>query len=256
MPSQQEIADSQALIIQSFQELRPKLMATYGNISHIRKQDNSVVTDLDIEIETIIKNKIIANFPVFSFRGEETEPHVGQANATWYVDPIDSTASYIQGLPYCSNMAGLVVDGEIVASVVYHFASEEMFTAIKGKGTYKNGQPITVKNVELNESYIFADAYSYKELHELYKPSGTKFYAPLGATGYFMTRLAQGSIHGVCYAAANIKIHDVVPGALLVTEAGGNIVPFKGVFSPESTQFVAGTQNIATFTRSIYETKH
>lgn len=245
MPTEQEIAESHALIINIFREFRPDLMRAYGNIAHSTKGDNSPITKLDIKIETELKNRVLTQFPVFGFKGEETDEIVGPSNATWFIDPIDSTSSFIHGLPYCSSMAGLVVNGEIVASIIYHFAVDEIYTAFKGKGAYKNGERIFVNNTVLNDSYVFADAYSYINIYQYYAPSHVKFYAPIGATGYFLTRLAQGSIQGVCYIKAKIKQHDIIPGTLLVLEAGGEVISFTGQpFDYKCLQFMIGTKNI------------
>ena len=249
MPTQQEIIGSHTLIVDTFKEFRLELVQAYGNIDHSTKGDDSPVTRLDIKIEKALKDKLLAQFPVFGFKGEETEEVVSLHGATWYVDPIDGTSSFIHGLPYCSNMAGLVVDGEIVASVIYHFASDELYTALKGQGAYKNGKRISVKNTVLNDSYVFADAHSYANIYHFYAPSHVKFYAPMGATGYFLTRVAQGSIQGACYLKANIKQHDVIPGALLVLEAGGEVVSFTGQpFDYTCLRFMIGTKNICDIT--------
>lgn len=140
MPTQQEIIESHTLIVDVFKEFRAELMGSYGQIEHSAKGDESPVTLLDVKIETTLKDKLLARFPAFSFKGEETDEVIGTNGAMWLVDPIDSTSSFIHGLPYCSNMAGLVVNDEIVASVIYHFASDELFTALKGQGAYKNGR--------------------------------------------------------------------------------------------------------------------
>lgn len=250
MPTYPEITGSQQLIIDTFKEFRAELMLAYGTIGHSSKGDESPVTQLDVKIENVLKERLTAQFPIFGFKGEETDEVKGSYNATWYVDPIDSTSSFIHGLPYCSNMAGLVINGEIVASVIYHFASDELYTARKGEGAYKNGQQIFVKDTAANDSYVFTDAYSYKNIYQYYGSDNVKFFAPLGATGYFFTRLAQGSIQGVCYLRAKIKQHDVIPGMLLAQEAGAQGVSFTDEnFDYTSLRFMMGSKTIIDLTK-------
>lgn len=250
MPTQQEITESHALIIDVFKEFRAELMESYGKIEHSAKGDESPVTLLDVKIETTLKDRLLARFPTFGFKGEETEEVTGTNGAIWLVDPIDSTSSFIHGLPYCSNMAGLIVGGEIVASVIYHFASDELFTALKGQGAYKNGEKIFVRNTPLNDSYVFADAYSYKNAYPFYASDKVKFFAPLGATGYFFTRLAQGSVQGISYLRANIKQHDIVAGILLSSEAGAEAVSFTDEpFDYTCLRFMMGTKSVCDLTR-------
>lgn len=250
MPTQQEITESHALIIDVFKGFRAELLESYGKIEHSAKGDESPVTLLDVKIETILKDKLLARFPAFGFKGEETEEVVGTNGAMWLVDPIDSTSSFIHGLPYCSNMAGLVTNGEVVASVIYHFTSDELFTALKGQGAYRNGERIFVRDTPLNDSYIFADAYSYKNAYPFYALDNVKFFAPLGATGYFLTRLAQGSIQGVSYLRARIKSHDIAAGILLCQEAGAEVVSFTDKpFDYTCLRFMMGTKSVCDLTK-------
>jgi myo-inositol-1(or 4)-monophosphatase len=250
MLTQQEITESHALIIDVFKSFRAELMESYGRIKHSTKSDESPVTLLDVKIETTLKEKLLTHFPTFGFKGEETDEVVSTNGAVWLIDPIDSTSSFIHGLPYCSNMAGLIVNGEIIASVIYHFASDELFAALKGQGAYKNGERIFVRDTSLSDSYIFADAYSYKNIYQFYAPDGVKFFAPLGATGYFFTRLAQGNIQGVSYLRANIKQHDIAAGILLSLEAGAEAVSFTdGPFDHTCLRFMLGTKSICGLTK-------
>ena len=248
-PNSQDIINSKKMIIETFFSFRKELLSNYGQVDYITKKDNSPVTSLDVKIENTLKNKLSKHFADFGFKGEETLEKKSNNGATWYVDPIDGTSSFIHGLPFCSNMASLVINNKIVASVIYHFVNDELFTALKGDGAYKDGKRISVRENALSNSYIFADSFSYINAYSFYSKEKVKFYAPMGATGYFMSRLAQGSIQGVCYLRAKIKPHDVAPGILLVNEAGGNIIQLKD----ESTElnldrFIACTDNIRDIT--------
>lgn len=254
MPTEQEIIDSHTLIVETFKSFRPELMQAYGKIEHLSKHDTSPVTELDITIETVVKEKLLAAFPQFGIQGEETEKVESQNGATWYIDPIDGTSSFIHGLPYCSNMAGLVVDGEITASIIYHFAADELFTAFRGKGAFKNGEAISVKNTPLNDSFVFGTSFVYKNIYPFYSPHQVKFYAPVGAAGYFLTRVAQGSTQGACFYHSRLKQHDVIPGALLIQEAGGEMISLSGEeFDHNCLSFMAGTPNICELTRQYLD---
>jgi len=245
--SPSEITNSLKLIIDTFKELRPELMKHYGNVEHISKSDDSPVTELDIVVESIVKKRLAKHYPHIGFHGEETEDTPSTSNATWIVDPIDGTSSFIHGLPYCTNMAGLVVDGETIAAVIYQFPTGDLYTAVKGEGAYKNGQKITVKNTALNNSLVFSGSFAYKNVYPLLQSYKIGMYAPLGASGYEFTRLAEGSIQGVTKLRCGSQIHDDVPGVLLAREAGAEIVSFAGEnYTYETLSFVIGTPNFMT----------
>lgn len=248
------IQKSQQLVIDVFKGFRDELMAAYGAIEHNSKGDGSPVTALDIKVELAIKERLQTEFPEIGFHGEETDDVVGSEDATWIVDPIDGTSSFVHGLPYCTNMAGLVVGGETVASVIYQFPTDELFTAIKGEGAYCNGERIFVKNTQLNNSIVFAGSFAYRNMYDIFGPHKIGMYAPLGASGYEFTRLAQGSIQAVTKLRCGSQMHDDVPGVLLVQEAGGEIISFEEKeYTYEALNFVAASPNVATVVRSAYD---
>lgn len=251
---QQQIDESLQLVIDTFKEVRTELMASYGTISHTSKGDDSPVTELDVKVESLLKSRLAKKYPHIGFHGEETEDTLGTSNATWIVDPIDGTSSFIHGLPYCTNMAGLVVDNEIVASVIYLFPTDELYTARKGHGAYKNSQKITVKNTELDNSIVFTGPYVYEILHSIFDPYKIGLYAPIGASGYEYTRIAEGSIQGVTKLRSKAQIHDNVPGVLVATEAGAEVVSFDNdVYTYESLSLVTGTPNFTKVVRQHYD---
>jgi fructose-1,6-bisphosphatase/inositol monophosphatase family enzyme len=248
-----KINGSLNLVIETFKNLRPQLMQVYGNIEHISKDDNSPVTKLDIMVEETIKANLASEYPEIGFHGEETEDTPSSCNATWIVDPIDGTSSFIHGLPYCTNMAGLVVDGEIVASVIFQFPTNDLYTAIKDKGAYKNGERISVKNTELNNSLVFSGSFAYRNLYPMFKPYNIGLYAPLGASGYEFTRLAEGSIQGVTKVRGGSLIHDTVPGVLLAQEAGAKIISFEdGEYRYTTLSFIIGSPNFIEIVQQNY----
>lgn len=252
--SQETILQSQRLVIDVFRGFRAELMEAYGSIEHDSKGDGSPVTMLDVKVERAIKERLRSEFPQIGFHGEESEDVIGTEDATWIVDPIDGTSSFVHGLPYCTNMAGLVVEGETVAAVIYQFPTDDLYTAVKGKGAYKNGQRIFVKNTALDDSIVFMSSFPYKHLYHIFAPHRIGAFAPLGASGYEFTRLAQGSIQGVTKLRCGSMMHDDVPGVLLVQEAGGVIIPFEGhEYTPHLLSFVAATPNVAEVVRHAYD---
>lgn len=248
------VRESQQLVIETFLGFREELMQSYGNIEHRSKKDGSPVTELDVKIETTLKEKLATEYPEIGFYGEETGKVVGSIDATWVVDPIDGTSSFIHGLSYCTNMAGLVVDGVTVASVIYQFVTGDLYTAIRGEGAYKNGERIYVGNAELADSIIFSGPFVYINLYDVFKDHRIGVYAPLGASGYEYTRLAQGSIQAVTKLRCVSQVHDNVPGVLLAQEAGAEIVSFETTdYQWDGLSFVAATPNVAKVVRDNYD---
>lgn len=241
-----EIEASLGLVIDTFKEFRDELLNHYGTIEHLSKADNSPVTELDVKIETTVKERLAEHYPHIGFHGEETDDTVGTSNATWIVDPIDGTSSFIHGLPFCTNMAGLVVDGEIVAAAIYQFATDELYTALKGQGAYKNGERIEIRDTPLNDSLVYTGAFAYKNIHPVLAPYSVGMYAPLGASGYEFICLANGNIQGVMKLGSGSQVHDIVPGALIAAEAGAQLLSFEvDRYVHTTRQMVACTPTLA-----------
>ena len=109
-----------------FRSFRKILLEHYGAAEFELKDDLSYVTKLDLMVEGSLHETMSQAYPGLGFVGEELGDQ--RANASqpyWLVDPIDSTASFIRGLPNCTNMAALIVDGQPVASVIYDFVNDK-----------------------------------------------------------------------------------------------------------------------------------
>src|SRR4051794_8395391 len=79
--------------------------------------------DIDVEAEWMLRNRLLAAFPGWGFRGEETgyAPHAeGQQSIhTWLVDPNDGTRAFLSGVRGFAVSIGLLRDGMPVLGVVY-----------------------------------------------------------------------------------------------------------------------------------------
>ena len=114
------------------------------------------VSDKDKQSENLIREMIREKYPDHLFFGEESvygdspEEEEAEINAfteddfVWVVDPIDGTVNYIRDYPQYAISIGVVHHREIVVGVIYDPFRDEMFTAQKGKGAFRNGVPIHV----------------------------------------------------------------------------------------------------------------
>jgi inositol-phosphate phosphatase/L-galactose 1-phosphate phosphatase len=61
---------------------------------------------------------------------------------TWIVDPLDGTTNFVHRYPFVCVSIGLVVDKVPTVGVVFNPILDELFTAVKGRGAFLNGQHI------------------------------------------------------------------------------------------------------------------
>jgi myo-inositol-1(or 4)-monophosphatase len=242
---EQQIADAQALVIDVFKGFREELLGVFGNVENTNKPDNSPVTIYDVKVEQSLKDHLAEAFPEMGFEGEETGQS-GNVETYWLVDPIDGTSSFIRGLPFSTNMAALVHEGEVVAAVVYDFLNDFLYTAVKGKGAFKNGEPIRV-NTHRDQGNLFIYSMTrirFGHIQEALGELKMRTMLPLGASGHEYMMLAEGKIDGIINLAKGKGLHDNAPGVLICEEAGAVLLPYddkKGVYR---SQFIVGSPRV------------
>ena len=241
----QQVIDSQALIVDIFKGFREELLSAFGSAEFTRKSDASQVTVWDLKVENALSTALLEAFPEIGFQGEETGKK-GNEDTYWLVDPIDGTSSFIRGLPFSTNMAALVVDGRVIAAVIYDFVNDYLYTALKGKGAFKDGQPIKVNNDRQPGGLVMYSLTRQKfgHLQEAMDEIGIRLLLPMGAAGHHYVMLAEGKIDGVLVLNSTNGLHDNAPGLLLVEEAGAALLPYdnnEGVFRKE---FIVGSPSV------------
>ena len=101
---------------------------------------HDVVTEYDRAAETRIREIIEQDFPGSTVVGEEDGPR-GEGSPTWYVDPIDGTSNFARGIAFWCVSIAAVVDGAVIAGVIYEPVGGNLFTA-DDTGARLDGEPI------------------------------------------------------------------------------------------------------------------
>lgn len=242
MLADNQISESQALVVSVFHSLRQDLLGVFGKIEFTRKGDFSPVTKWDVAVESKLQAVLAEAFPSFGFQGEETG-HTGNETTYWLVDPIDGTSSFIRGLPYSTNMAALVHDGVVVAAVIYDFVHDATFTALKGKGAFKDGTRIKI-NATRRTNDLVVYVMSRKQfplIREALQELGMRTVQPMGAAGHAYSLLAEGKIDGIVNLQTTMGAYDNAPGVLLAEEAGAVVLPYDELQGVLRHDFIIGT---------------
>lgn len=212
------------------------------------KEDRSPFTEVDVNSENIIKEKISAVFPNDGFLGEEFGESEGCSGRRWIIDPLDGTRPYIHGIPTHSILIALEDKGELVAGIAHFPALNETYWAVLGGGAFCNGEKISV-----SQTAAFDDAMasglgildastdkSSKLLVEMLNKCDS-FYGFMDAYSY--TAVAAGKLD-FCVSLLD-KAWDRAPVALIVKEAGGVFCDFSGKETIYSKEFIVSNKNIA-----------
>ncbi|HZS12524.1 MAG TPA: inositol monophosphatase family protein, partial [Nitrospirales bacterium] len=110
------------------------------------KADHSPVTSADLEIDRLLHAVLQKAFPEDGWLSEESPESASrlQAKRVWVVDPIDGTKYFIDRVPEFGISVALVEGGEVQVGAVFNPATDELFTAARGRGAWLNGVPIRV----------------------------------------------------------------------------------------------------------------
>ncbi|KAI5815010.1 inositol monophosphatase [Pyronema omphalodes] len=115
-------------------------MITTAKPQNITAKNNSadLVTATDKAVEDYVMTQLKSQYPDFEFLGEETyKPGMQLTSApTFICDPVDGTTNFIHGFPYMCISLALTVDKLPVVGVVYNPYTTNLYTAIKGQGSF------------------------------------------------------------------------------------------------------------------------
>ncbi len=207
-----------------------------------------VVTKIDFEIEEYLAKEFSKIDTTVAFVGEE---YGGDRSAAkqWLVDPIDGTAHFVRGLPFCTTMVALIENGQVIFSAIYDFVNDIMYHAERGKGAYKNGEAIRVSDRPFGSSYMFYESNLNKgdNLNTYLKFKKKTMVLNTLNAGYEFSLIASGKIEGrVCLDPFG-KDYDFAPGSLLVSEAGGMVANIGSAeFDYRNLNFIAANKLVYT----------
>lgn len=198
-------------------------LARFQRMTPSTKSDGSEVTEADLAAEEILVEALLEEFPGYGIVAEEGT-HVEGTEGTWYVDPIDGTSAFLEGLAYWGPTACLVRDGRLEAGALWLPRLRELWYAAAGRGAFRDEvrlAPPPLEHVGRNAS--------------LYAPSGFHRGGPIAwpgkvrALGSTAAHLAHAASGGAALAlVAKWAAWDIGCGLLLVREAGRAIADLTG----------------------------
>src|SRR3972149_9314550 len=125
------IRDAGALALKHYRRLDALTITDKGR--------QNMVTEADVEVEVLIRDRLAERFPGDAFLGEETgRSDVAGGEGIWVVDPIDGTQPFISGMTsWCVSIA-FVFRGVLEMGFVSSPARDEVFIGRRGGGATLN----------------------------------------------------------------------------------------------------------------------
>jgi myo-inositol-1(or 4)-monophosphatase len=208
----------------------------FGNLtglSIMSKGARDMVSEADLAVENLIKERLLSHYPNDAYLGEETG-HVsaGDDSGIWVVDPIDGTQPFLSGLrTWCISIA-YVRSNEVQLGMVNNPAAAELFTGGMGRSAELNGRPIApreVTSVVDGLTYVGCNPRLRPEqvvpvLDRLLRAGGMYFRSGSGALG--LCDVACGRLIG--YLEAHINSWDCLGAIGVCTSAGARVSDYLG----------------------------
>lgn len=224
--------------------LMVKAARAAGNVllRHMNKLDALNIVEKDrmdyaSEVDSLAEKEIIKEFrratPDYAILGEESGP-IGNSRFTWVIDPLDGTSNYLHGIPHFCVSIALVENGEPVHGVIFDPLRNELFTTSRGSGATLNDRKIRVaERKDLNGAMLItgfpprerARASAHLKCIDTLLTEAEDI-RRTGSAALDLAYVACGRADA--YFEAGVKPWDIAAGALLVREAGGKVVDFRG----------------------------
>jgi len=209
------------------------IMLKYFNINDISnyKEDNTIVTLADEEINEYLINEVKEKYPTHSVDGEEQS--YGASNHVWVCDPIDGTSMFTMEVPTAVFSVALVIDGKPIVGVVYDPFLKNLYYATLGSGAYKNDKKISVNNIKLDEVKSISDFENcgnspYNLYETVIKLESKKNFVCIGSVTRACVAVADGKFNLVLFAGTKKKNCDIAAVKVIVEEAGGKVTDLFG----------------------------
>ena len=192
------------------------------------------VTIADKTAENLIIRRLKSRFPGIKFLCEESCPKDVKEGTFWILDPLDGTVNFVHHCPIFSTSLALFSDGEILLGIINDVMRKEFFHAIKNRGAYLNGEPITVSSSKQLGRSLLVTGFPYyiREKHNRVIRNFKKLVLAaqgirrLGSAALDMAWVASGRFDG--FWEEGLQPWDVGAGSLIVKEAGGKVSDFSG----------------------------
>jgi 3'(2'), 5'-bisphosphate nucleotidase len=237
----------------------------YETGSHVTEKPEGPSTEADRLADRLIVEHLKRNFPPdkYGYLTEESEDDNQrlERDRVWVIDPIDGTIDFIKKNGNFTIHVGFVEKTapgrwDVVASAVYRPVPGDMFSAVKGGGSwvqpYENHQPVGErKRISVSSRAtidqmcaVISSSHRTGQLDRLIRFMGCADYLSIGSIGLKLSLIATGRCDFyVNLARGKCKEWDACAPDLILSEAGGILTDLNGdrfIYNQQNTTVVHG----------------
>ncbi len=197
------------------------------------KEDNTPVSNGDLEVNKILTEKIIDLTPQIPIVSEETSHNKSKKDLKnfWLIDPIDGTYDYINNLDEFTLNAGLIINNRAVAGIIYAPAKSRLFYSYNKGCSF---EIINKEHVKLDCSKISNNKLKFVSYSNKLKPEISKIYESMNVGEFKRMKsslkfcvIASNEYDGYV-AEPRACEWDIAAGHAILENAGGIVTDFEG----------------------------
>lgn len=165
---------------------------------------------------------------------EELSPKAVAGELTFVADPLDGTTNFLHGFPWYAVSIAAMSRGALIAGAVLNASNGDLFTAARGSGARKNGQPIRVSEISDPSRALIGTGFPFKHREGIAPymkmlPRIIEQVAGLrraGSASLDLCDVACGRFDA--FWELRLAPWDVAAGILIIREAGGVVTDLEG----------------------------
>ncbi len=190
-------------------------MAQQDSLNATSKQDGTLVTDVDRQIEGYLYKQISQYYPEHQILAEEGTRLRNNSEYLWTIDPIDGTRAYASGLPIWGISLGILRREEPHAGLFFMPTTGELYTGIGEKAFFNDRLLLPPDTVDIQNPLAFLAVPS--NAHRLFEISFGRLRS-LGSSTAHLIYVARGA--ALAALTRPLYIWDVAPVMPLLKATG------------------------------------
>ena len=204
-----------------------------------------MVSEMDRASERLIVSTLLAARPDDGVVAEEGGATSGTSGLRWVIDPLDGTTNYLYGHPGWAVSIAAEDEAGVVAGVVIDPMHHDVFTATRGGGARRNGEPIACSSLDDLGTALLATGFGYAAERRRGQAQVLVELLPrirdirrMGAAAVDLCSVACGRVDG--YFERGLAWWDLAAGGLVAAESGALLSAIGGgPIGPDAGSIVA-----------------
>jgi len=207
---------------------KQEILSRFEQVVAEEKADGSLLTEADTEMQRVTQQFLKYHWPQYAFLGEEMTAEeqviaMQSQSGCWILDPVDGTSNFAAGIPIYAVSLALMVEGQVVAGLVYDPSQDEMFAARHEMGATLNNTPLkattTKQRIKQTSGIIDFKRLSPEMATKIAIEIPYSSQRSFGSVALDWCWIAAG--RGQIYLHGSQNLWDYAAGWLILKEAGG-----------------------------------